>query len=120
MCAVQDLHKQTMQGKYMLQLDEAVNIAAGFKDRYNSYASYGSYATYLGNLSTQSWAHKSLRVLPVCHLVLAAPHAARSKDDLIEYKPYSNPQHATSIYINAMSLLTSLYWRPRAEARIIQ
>ncbi|WIA40139.1 hypothetical protein OEZ86_013538 [Tetradesmus obliquus] len=31
---LQDMHKQTMQGKFMLQLDEAVNIAAGIKDRY--------------------------------------------------------------------------------------
>jgi hypothetical protein len=28
------MHKQTMQGKFMLQLDEAVNIAAGIKDRW--------------------------------------------------------------------------------------
>jgi hypothetical protein len=30
---LQDMHKQTMQGKFMLQLDEVVNIAAGIKDR---------------------------------------------------------------------------------------
>lgn len=30
---VQALHKQIMQGKFMLQLDEVVNIAAALKDR---------------------------------------------------------------------------------------
>jgi hypothetical protein len=30
---LQAQHQQTLQGKFLLQLDEVVNIAAGFKDR---------------------------------------------------------------------------------------
>jgi hypothetical protein len=31
--SLQAQHQQTLQGKFMLQMDEAVNIAAGFRDR---------------------------------------------------------------------------------------
>jgi hypothetical protein len=30
---LQEQHQQTLQGKFLLQVDEVVNIAAGFKDR---------------------------------------------------------------------------------------
>jgi hypothetical protein len=30
---VQALQQQTLQGKFLLQVDEVINIAAGFKDR---------------------------------------------------------------------------------------
>ena len=32
-CSVQDLHKQCRAGKLLLQVDECVNMAQGFKDR---------------------------------------------------------------------------------------
>jgi hypothetical protein len=41
------MHKQTMQGKFMLQLDEVVNIAAGIKDRWAAWAQHLQVVTHL-------------------------------------------------------------------------
>lgn len=39
--SLQGQHQQTLQGKFMLQLDEVVSISAGFKDRSAHYKQAG-------------------------------------------------------------------------------